>query len=415
MPRYSLLNISVRILAIVFRFLLIFFLARELSPQDLGQFNILVYTVLLTAYVFGFNFYTYSTREIINAEEKVPLILSQLTYQCCFFLIMLPAVGGFISYSLDLGAGMLVLFLVLVGLELVSSELSRIFNALERQFESNIVLFVRSSAWGPVLVICWLVMDLRYDHIFFFWIGGSLLSVIYGVLVLRKHFASAAWKLKHSHIGWIKQGIAIALPFFLNGLVLKISEYASIYFLDFLRGDYYVGVYTFFLSLQNVALTLVYVSIIAIYMPKLLDGKRDMADRCHLFIQMKTRVFVFSFVLMCLSFILVYPTLMLIGKKDFFEHLSIFFVLGFSVFLLNCSHVYSTLLYTLRKDKLLFLTNFFISIVSVTTAYFLINRWGMTGAAATQVIVYLLLLLLMFRGCRKTVAGQSGSYFQGAV
>lgn len=415
MTRYSLLNLSVRMLGIVFRFLLIFFLARELSPQDLGQFNILVYSVMLIAYVLGFNFYTFSTREIVRAEEKIPLIISQIKYQSCFFLLLLPAVWGFSSYYLGLGTPLAVLFVVLVGLELVSTEFSRVFIALERQLESNIIFFMRSSAWGVFLVAFWLLLDLSYDYIFYCWVGGSFLSVIYAVLVLRKNFESTVWKFQDNEMEWIKSGVVVALPFFLNGLVLKISEYASIFLLDYHRGDYYIGIYTFFLTLQNVALTMVYVSIIAIYMPKLLDDKRDAADRTLLFAQMKKKVFVFSFVLMLLSFLLVYPTLLLIDKEDYFDHLSIYFVLGAAILLLNLSHVYSTLLYVLRKDKVLFYTNFSISIVSIVAGYLLIGRWGMTGAAATQVLVYLLLLLLMFGACRKTVAGQGGKYFQVTV
>src|SRR5690554_889302 len=92
--KYSaiIINVCIRGGTLVSKFLLILVLARFLTPAELGLYGLIIATIAYGIYPLGFEFYTYSTREIIGLEEsqRGVLLKSQLALHVKLYLFFLP-------------------------------------------------------------------------------------------------------------------------------------------------------------------------------------------------------------------------------------------------------------------------------------------------------------------------------------
>src|SRR5690606_20238622 len=114
-------------LTLIGRFLLIFFLARFLEPAELGLYGLFSATISYALYLLGFDFYTFTTREVLRRERsewggllKSQLGLSAVLYGVFLPLLVLIFVQGLLPWQL---AG---LFFVLLVLEHLTQELGRL-------------------------------------------------------------------------------------------------------------------------------------------------------------------------------------------------------------------------------------------------------------------------------------------------
>ena len=64
-----LINVALRGTTLASKFLLIFFLAKFLEPKQLGLYGLLTVTIGYALYLLGFDFYTFTTREIIKLKR----------------------------------------------------------------------------------------------------------------------------------------------------------------------------------------------------------------------------------------------------------------------------------------------------------------------------------------------------------
>lgn len=66
----QLTNIAIRGSTLASKFLLIFFLARFLEPSELGVYGLFAATIGYSLYLLGFDFYTYTTRELLKCDRS---------------------------------------------------------------------------------------------------------------------------------------------------------------------------------------------------------------------------------------------------------------------------------------------------------------------------------------------------------
>lgn len=86
------LNFGLRGATLTSKFILVFFLALFLEPGDLGLYGLLTVTISYSIYVIGFDFYTYSTRELLAQprERWSPMLRDQGVYFMLAYLLVLP-------------------------------------------------------------------------------------------------------------------------------------------------------------------------------------------------------------------------------------------------------------------------------------------------------------------------------------
>src|SRR5690606_26426463 len=133
-----------RIFTLGMRFLLVFFLARFLPVEDVGLYGLLFATISFVVFIFGFDFYTYATRQLIRAEDLSKR--SMLKSQFALTLVLYGIIGPLLILLFTTGLlpwSMVLWFVLLVPLEHAGLELDRILIALGDQMGSSLGLFIR--------------------------------------------------------------------------------------------------------------------------------------------------------------------------------------------------------------------------------------------------------------------------------
>lgn len=76
----SFINITLRGIPIVCKYLLLIFISKYLSLEDLGIYNMFVTTIVIGIFILGFSFDSYTNRELQIEKNKLPLIRDQYVF-----------------------------------------------------------------------------------------------------------------------------------------------------------------------------------------------------------------------------------------------------------------------------------------------------------------------------------------------
>ncbi len=259
--------------ALAFRFGLIFFLARYLPAVEVGTYGLLAVTISYAAFVFGFDFYTYSTREIIREEPKhwrrflrSQLALSGRLYATAGPLLLLLFAFGLLPWSLAPW------FAVLLPLEHLGQELDRLLIAMNDQMGASLGLFIRQGL-APLLVIpvLALVPELRsLETALTGWLLCDVLGVGAGIWFLTSHLRGTP--KGHVDRAWIRKGVRIAAPFLLGTLCLRalftMDRQVVAHFADLET----LGAYTVFASVSGGMTQVLYAGVQQFAYPRLVKA-----------------------------------------------------------------------------------------------------------------------------------------------
>ena len=143
-------NLTLRGITILLKFALSVIVIKELSVADYGVFGLFQSTIVILTFIIGFDFYTFSSREILkkNAKTFSFYFINQLVFHLLGYIFILP----FTYFIFKLGIIDLKyasLFIVILISEHLSQELYRILIILNKTVVATMVLFFRSCP------ICW--------------------------------------------------------------------------------------------------------------------------------------------------------------------------------------------------------------------------------------------------------------------
>jgi O-antigen/teichoic acid export membrane protein len=407
MWKTSVYNLTLRSLTLVSKFILVLFIARYLSPEELGIYGLVSVTIVMAIYFLGMDFYTYNTREILAGAEadQARLVRDQLAFHGVVYLAVLPVlllvfIGGFLPWRY------IGWFYVLLVLEHLSQESHRLFLILSRSVIANMILFLRSGAWVyAVLALIYFKADTKsLTTIWSGWIIGVSLSLALSVYFLR----TLDWrKARRSPIDWqwIRRGLKKSLIFFGASMTMQAVQFAERYIVKYFNGEAMVGVYTFFANIANVIPTFIFTGIIAILYPKIVSafqkGKHD--EYRELMRKMGTGVISGALILSVIAVISVRPVLNVVGKSIYNDHLAIFWIMIMSVSIMITSFIPYYGLYVRRLDRYILISTVTAVGVGLIFNLLLTPIFGIIGTATSTLIGYSLLLILNIGFLRKKV------------
>lgn len=270
---FRLLNAALRALTLLSKFLLIFVLARYLEPVDVGLYGLLFAAVFFSVIVLGFEFYTYSTRQIINSQNEnwSAVVRDTLVAVSLGYTIFIPII--FLVFGLELLPVELVYwFLPLVLLEHVAQELNRLLIATKAPVAASIVLFVRSGLWALVVsFLFWFFESARtLEFVLNAWVLGVLSACLLGTSRLT-WFELGAFKLAVNW-GWIRRGFFLALPFIAATASLRAIYTFDRYWVEALSGLNVLAAYVFYIGIANAIISFLEASVFAFVYPSLVSA-----------------------------------------------------------------------------------------------------------------------------------------------
>ena len=210
------INILLRGLTLLGKVFLFLFLAKYFEPNQVGLLGLIMVSIGFSIYVIGIEFYTYSTRELLKfpAIEWGCYLKSQLFLHIILYFFSFPILINLFIFKLLPWRFVIAFFLILF-LEHITIELSRLLIAFNNQIKSSIVIFFKSGFWCIIslFIIIFFEKFRTIDHILLCWILSLLISLFFGLFFLyKKNIGNWKKKLK---LKWILKGIKIAIPLFI--------------------------------------------------------------------------------------------------------------------------------------------------------------------------------------------------------
>ncbi|WP_394130406.1 lipopolysaccharide biosynthesis protein [Marinobacter nauticus] len=267
----KLLNVAIRAVTLAIRFGLIFILAIYLPPSEVGLYGLIVVTVSYALYFVGFDFYTFSTRDLLNrpAHQWGRLLFSQGVFFGGLYALMLPVslllfVFGLLPWWL---AGWVMLLIVS---EHLAQEVSRLAIAMGRPVFASLMVFFRQGIWALLFMVC-MVYSESYRSLAVllpFWAAGSVLSVLMGGLLLR----SINWRNLGVEWAWLKKGVLVALPLLIATLALRGIMTVDRFAFEVLNGPDLLGVYSLFMGMAGAVLAFMDAGVFAFLYPRMITA-----------------------------------------------------------------------------------------------------------------------------------------------
>jgi O-antigen/teichoic acid export membrane protein len=398
--------LTLRGLTLASRFLLSVLLAQMLSPEAMGEYGLLTAVIAFGLLGIGLEFYSHTLRIMVAAspEKRTQIIADQMMLGImAFVLIAILTLCAVLLRLLPLNLALW--FLLVLAIEHVSLEATRILIITSRPVRAYIGVFLRGGIW--VYALC-LVMfawpsSRSLETVLLCWAGGGILSVAFAAFSL----SDLPWRSLKPYRpdrAWICAGIMTARPFILTAAGALTVSYLDRFLIDGFVGRDALGIYTFYSTIL-IGLLSLGSSISQQFLPKVIAGFANGADayrKIH-------RSFFLTMVALAGGMVviiggLIWPVLWFLNLPDYTAHLTVFYLMLPGIFLRIVADVPSYTLYAAHSDGKLLVCNLGGAFVSVALNFVLIPTFGIHGAALSGNVASAVLLLSLTVFSRQVVA-----------
>lgn len=273
MSVYRFVNIGLRAVTLLSKFLLVFFLARYLAADAVGMYGLLAATIGYGIYVVGFEFYTYANRELIGLQSSQLLcvIRDQFVLYAIIYLFFLPVLG-FVFLQGWLPFEYFFVFIILLLFEHVAQEANRILVAISRPLLASVVLFVRSGIWCFIVIAC-MAWDSAFRNLGFVLLSWLLCCVIACLIAAVSVFRVCGLiQWRPIRWAWVRRGVYVAIPFLLASLAIRGVYTFDRYWVEHLAGLEVLGAYTLYVGISTAILSFLDAGVVVFFMPRLVHS-----------------------------------------------------------------------------------------------------------------------------------------------
>jgi len=350
---YRVKNVFLRMFSMGIRLLLVVFLAKLLTPGELGSFGIMSAALAFNILLIGADYYVYSNREILSVSSKLErgrVIQGQITaYALLYFCVIPIQILLFVFFEWkDMGW-----FLLLLITEHIGQELVRLLVVFNRQLTSSIVLFIRSALWVIiVLPILYFIQDARdINTVYAAWAIGGLLAILYGVIEIKRHIKiTREFRIDSLEL---KKGLKLGGFFLIATLSIKAIFYLDKIIIDSNLGLEELGGYVFYMTIVIGAFSIIDPMIFSFIYPNMTKNYQDgsLIKYRKNFRDMAWGVIVLA---LGVSIVVFYITPFVVDWIDrptyrvYGENIKLFILIGV---LIQFGNIYHYGLYAIRADK----------------------------------------------------------------
>jgi O-antigen/teichoic acid export membrane protein len=391
-------SLLLRALTLASKFVLTIFMARYMTPADLGTYGLLSTVVYISLLFLSLDFYVFNTRELLQVgdAQRPRLIRDQFVLFAIVYVFALPLLLGVFAFGV-LPWSLLGWFYLILVLEHVSQEGYRLLITLSRPVMANAALFLRQGAWIYLAVgLAFFVEDLR--DLTVIWVGW-VVGAGFGIALVGWALSHLPW---HTVRGvpvdwrWIGRGVRNALVFLLATTSLLLTTYLDRFFLQSHFNPDVVGVYVFYNQMANVVQTFVNTGVTMILYPRVVAAFQagDLPLYKDLMRRMAAGGIAAAVVLAVLAALAINPLLLWLDRPAFGDSMPVFWImLATSVLsILSLGPYYA--LYARRRDRLILAAHLGALVVAIAGNALLTPRFSVYGAASATLAAYFTLCCL---------------------
>ncbi|RMB34669.1 O-antigen/teichoic acid export membrane protein [Sphingomonas sp. PP-F2F-G114-C0414] len=270
-------NMVLRGSTLFLRFALSFYIVSQLGLAAAGVYGLAIGAIGIVPATVGWGLNYFVSREVVGhtPATAAPLIRDRLIITFASLLagtlIAVPVLvwqtGGITQTQ--------VLILILLWLETVALDIYMPMIGLELALFANVLVFVRSALWIPIVVaIGFALPALRtLDMIFIGWILSHVLAIAMLFVYLRR------WPMKASLREEKKLSVLVtrarrAWYIYFSDLGIVGLGYADRFILNALLGLVATGIYSFYFSITNALQTLISTAVVQLALPRMVRAFR---------------------------------------------------------------------------------------------------------------------------------------------
>ncbi|UHM89922.1 lipopolysaccharide biosynthesis protein [Rahnella victoriana] len=382
------------------KFLLIIFMAKEFSIKDIGVYALVVSGISYLGYLLGFDFYTYSSREVVvgSREYKSGKIKNQFSFYFSLYVAVI-IITTFTYYAVGFESKYIYLFCVILILEHFSQEVMRLLVIFGMPILANIQFFVRGGLWAYLFIIYMLCgNNASLEKLWFFWLFGDLLSLLFIVPIFRI-ISLSSYLSSRVDWRWIFRGLKVCMPLLLATLALRGIFTADRYLINTFSNKTDVGAYSYFSSFSAALMAFVDAGVVVIFYPKLVKYYKNSDlksfDECKKKFY-KSVIITGSLVSACLAIIVPLISYYL-HKSDLVAHQGVFYVLLLGAFIYCISLVPHFELYAKGMDRQIIVSTVISFLLGLVTMSILGFYFSSYGIAFGQLIAITLMCYIKHR------------------
>jgi O-antigen/teichoic acid export membrane protein len=390
--RTSVVNLGLRGVTMASKLLFLVYIGKYLSVPDMAIYGLMATTVGFGVTLLGVEFYAFSTREFLarDADVHAVLLRDQLAFYGVAYLLLLPLaipvfVTGVLPWPL---AGW---FYALTIAEHLAQEVARLFNTQLRPVLSSALFFLRSAAWGVVVMVVGLWYPAANTIVFVLaaWTAGVAVSLVWSAVVLSK----LDWqKARNTAVDWqwIRRGLIVAAPFFTSAIAYRVIELSNRYIIHFFLTPEAVAVFSFYSTLANVLPAVIGAGITSIVVPRVVGAyqRNAMVEYRQQYRFMNVATIVVIVLVVPIVFAGVVALQDYLGRPEYARALSTCLLLLISTAVSVIAQLPGVALYARKDDVALLIAVVMGAGSSTILNFLLIPIYGINGAAWATTVAY---------------------------
>lgn len=370
-----LINVALRLSSLISKLFMVLIMSRYLTSHEFGYYGLFASLIVYLVGYIGFEFHTYSNRNIITSDNTLNEILTNHTvFSLASIALSLPVVFCIFYFEL-LPFELAVPFFLVLLFEYLSLEVSRVLNILDRQIMSSFLLFFKTTFWiVPSSLL--LIYEPNYRSVLFVlnsWFIGSVFALSIGAFVILR---DVGFRLEPRSVNfdWIFLGLKKSFGMFSSAQAALLLLVVDRFLIKYHAGVELTSIYIFYFGLTNAILALFESSFFVFFIPKALAlfGRGDFSSIDHEIKKMGCLIFivcVLSGITLCFT---IDYLIDFTGKVEYINYKPVFYFLLVSSLVKAVSLIYHFSIYSVKEDKYLIRANF-ISLINFALLFFLME------------------------------------------
>jgi len=372
-----------RLSAAAAKFILFIYLARNISPEDLGLLGIIIAILIIAVQMTGMELHYVNSRNIAAQEMKnvAPIIKAQFSTHFLSYILALPCLA-IVFYFEILDWSYLLSLSALLIFEHLSQEMVRFLQFTFNPVKSAFLIFLRSGVWVFILIILceFYSFELTVKLVLNLWLIFSIFASIYGAFSLRK-FLFKKTEIKLFSLTWLREVLIRSMPFFLTTTCFTLSQFIDRFVLNNIIGGFGVGIFFFMASMASALNLFVSFSVGVFYGPLAIrafrkDGLQEFKSVKRVFIK---KSIIFGCIGLICALMFIHPALYFIDSKEYYNYVNIYYLMLFANCIMVASDFSNLEMYVRGLDIEMMSSAIVGLVMTFIIQVSFISLWGMNG------------------------------------
>lgn len=270
-------NMVLRGSTLFLRFALSFYIVSQLGLASAGVYGLAIGAIGIVPATVGWGLNYFVSREVVGhtPATAAPLIRDRLIITFASLLAGTLIAVPVLVWQTGQITETQILILILLWLETVALDIYMPMIGLELALFANVLVFVRSALWIPIVVaIGFAVPALKtLDMIFIGWILSHLLALGMLFVYLRRWPMKAGLR-EEKKLSVLVNRARRAWYIYFSDLGIVGLGYADRFILNALLGLVATGIYSFYFSITNALQTLISTAVVQLALPRMVRAFR---------------------------------------------------------------------------------------------------------------------------------------------